>query len=289
MNDTELAISATTTAGLDWIGADRSAREAYWLKTHRDPALARWLADIEPTHLYFGSEFCEHLLPSPRALRSALDRAAREDLRFALLTPVASPDVVRCLQHEFLPLLPEGVEVIVNDWGVAALLRDFPALRPVAGRILCRMIKDPRLNNPEWAHRCGTALDSEAQQAVFSRVGFTRLEIDVPLFADAHSFAGLPLPNGVHLPYACVAKGRMCRPGSMAIAGRERFAVGRRCRKQCLSLAATITRPGFDDGCESVHVGNTLFSRHSPKMLDTVRESARAGLIERLVVAGEAL
>lgn len=39
------------------------------------PELAGWRAPLRPTRLDFGSEFCEHLLPSARALREALHRA----------------------------------------------------------------------------------------------------------------------------------------------------------------------------------------------------------------------
>ncbi len=288
MADSELAVAFASEAALEWLGADRAAREARWLETHRDAGLARWLAGLAPTHLYYGSEFCEHLLPSARSLRKMLARAERAQLRFALLTPVASPDVLRRLEP-LLALLPEGAEVVVNDWGVGHLMQGFPGLRPVAGRILCRMTRDPRLGSAEWAHRCGTAVASGPLQAVFRRIGFTRLEIDVPLFPEPALFAGLPLPKAVHLPYSCVAKGRMCRPGSMSIEGPERFAVGRRCRKECLSLAATTSRPGFCDALQTLHVGNTLFSRHSGEMLEAVRAAARSGSIERIVVPGESL
>lgn len=289
MNMTEFAVAAVNPIALDWIGASRPEREAHWTRVHCDPELASWLAGLTPTHLYFGSEFCEHLLPSGGVLQRVLRFAEGRALKFALLTPVASPDVLRRLET-LLPLLPPGAEVIVNDWGVGRLVAErFPDLRAVAGRILCRMVKDPRLAATEWSGQCGLNLDSAPLQAVLRRIGIRRFEIDMPLFADAATLRSLSLPKGVHLPYFYVAKGRMCRPGAMAVTGTERFAVGRRCRKECLTLAATTARPGRSDNWPTLHVGNALLSRHSPEMSRTLRAAAGEGAIERVIVPGEPL
>lgn len=290
MNVQEFAVTTVRPDTLEWL--DRAdggpaAREAHWRKVHGDAALAAWLAPFAPTHIYFGSEFCEHLLPSTRTLREVLARVQASGLRFALLTPIASPEVLHRLDA-LLPLLPDGAEVVINDWGVAELVATrFPALRPLAGRVLCRMVRDPRLD-AGWASHCGLGLDSPALQAVLQRLRIERVEIDMPLFADAAALGRVPLLNSVHLPYYCVAKGRMCRPGSLAIEGPERFAVGRRCRKECLTLAATTARPRTDDDWDTVEIGNSIFGLHSAGMLETLKAAVAQGRVPRLVVAGEA-
>ncbi|MGL1834700.1 hypothetical protein ACKVEX_13980 [Rhodocyclaceae bacterium SMB388] len=289
MTITELAISAVTPPTLGWAHADASTRMRHWFDIVEDAPLAHWLARFELTHLYLGSEFCEHLLPSAHTLRRGLARAAEAGLQLALLTPVASPQVVRQLA-ELLPMLPEHAEVVVNDWGVAALLAEsHTGLRPIAGRILCRMIKDPRLSGEKWAPQCAPAVDSGPRHALLQRLGLTRIELDMPMFADLHTFSDLPCAKGVHLPYAYVAKGRMCRPGSMSLSGSERFAVGRKCRKECLSLSAVVERPGADDPHATVQLGNTVFSRHTDGMLRVLMSAADQGAIERVIVPGERL
>ncbi|MCW5580531.1 MAG: hypothetical protein KIS72_04245 [Luteimonas sp.] len=289
MSAQEIAVAAVDPIALEWIGAGRTGREAHWRALHGDAGLAGWLADLQPTHFHFGSEFCEHLLPSARTLRLALRRATAAALQFVLLTPVASPEVLRRLEA-LLPLLPEGTEVVVNDWGVGRLIAErFPACRITAGRILCRMVKDPRLAGPEWAQQCDHGLDSAPLMAVLRRIGVERLEIDLPLFAELDSLGRLPLPKAVHFPFFYIAKGRMCRPGSMSLARTERFAVGRRCRKECRNLAATASRPGRQDASTTLHVGNTLFCRHEEGAFGVLRKAWDARLVDRVVVPGEPL
>jgi hypothetical protein len=288
MNASELAVTTVHAVDLAWTLAAPAERARHWLRLHDDAELAAWLAPLAPTHLYFGSEFCEHLLPSPRALRAALRQAEAHGLRLALLTPVASPAVLERLE-DLLPLLADGMEVVVNDWGVAHLVATrFPALGAVAGRVLCRMTKDPRLD-AGWAGRCAHGLAAPTLRALFARLGIRRLELDLPLFPDAGALDGLPLPASVHLPYVYVAKGRMCRAGALAMSGPERFAVGRRCQKECLRFSAAALRPGRDDARAAVQLGNTLFSRHSAAMAQGLREAAASGRIARLVVPGESL
>ncbi|WP_217633624.1 hypothetical protein [Pseudomonas jinjuensis] len=282
----ELAISLAQPAALARIGSGPEAREAYWRERHGDPYLAAWLARFTPTHFYQGSEFCEHLLPSPHALKTGLQRARECRMRFCLLTPVASPQVIRNLAL-LLPLLPADAEVVANDWGVVRFIREnHPSLRTIAGRILCRMIKDPRLPGRDWAMHCG--FDFAPLRTLFELCGLRHMEIDTPLFADTEAFAALPLRKSVHLPYFYVAKGRMCRIGALAQSGPERFAVGRKCKKECLTLSARIERAERDDQWCSWQIGNTMFGRYSQEMLEAVIAAVDKGYVDRLVMAGDA-
>ena len=289
LQNVELAVSVLTPAAMDWIDAGEEERAKHWKPLVHDHTLASWLGKYRPTHLYIGSEFCEHLLPSTNTLQRALQRAKVYDLQPVLLTPIASPQVMEALPF-LLRLLPEDSEVVVNDWGTGRMIaRQFPTLRRAAGRILCRMIKDPRLPGPEWAPQCGYGFHSQHMQAVFQRLDLQRLEMDVPLFPDSEAFAALPLPKGVHLPYAYVAKGRMCRIGSMSIPDTQRFAVGRQCRKECMTYTTEVKRPEAEDRQQTRLVGNTVFSFHTAEMLQVVMAATNSGGIERIIVPGSQL
>jgi hypothetical protein len=274
----ELAVALVNPSSFD-------AGGAHWLATLGDPELAEWLSEFTPTHLYIGSEFCEHLLPTPPKLKKALEQAREMDCRVALLTPIASPQVIRNLA-KLLPCLPDGGEVIVNDWGVGYFVKQhFPKLRPVGGRLLCRMMKDPR---PPAGSSPAFSFDPRHLTPLFKRLGVERMEMDVPIFADESTFASLPMPTSVHVPFSCVAKGRMCKVGSAAIRGPERFAVGRACKKECLKVSAELQRPA-GVGQQTYQLGNTMLSRHSKEMFEIVKAVVAQGFISRIVAPGEAL
>ena len=287
MKPPQLALCLARPANFEWAMQEHETRFSAWRTIMADEQLARWLSRLSLTHLYFGSEFCEHLLPSTRSLDIAMRETSRAGVSLVLQTPIASPSVLRHLTN-LLPRLPPDSEIVINDWGVAHLVREcFPSLRAIAGRILCRMIKDPRLPGPDWAPQCRPGFDSRPLLGLFRRLGLEHMEIDVPMFPTDDTFARLPLPAGVHLPFSYVAKGRMCRIGSMSISGSERFAVGRKCRKECLTLAATTERPGVVDRHATIHIGNTVFSRHSAAMLQAVMHAVERGEIQRLIAPGE--
>ncbi|MCV2218688.1 hypothetical protein [Thauera sp. Sel9] len=280
----ELAVSMVNPMSLS--EADDSAtRYAWWRNALGDHELASWLANFTPTHLYVGSEFCEHLLPGLRTWEKAIAHAQTVQCRVSLLTPIASPQLIRDL-GKLLPSLTDGSEVIVNDWGTAHFIHErFPALHLIAGRLLCRMMKDPRLDLA--AQTAAFRFDPRPLRAIFARLGIRRMEIDVPLSSDVDTFFTLPLPAGVHVPFACVAKGRMCRIGSSSIRGPERFAVGRKCRKECLKVSAQLERPGFRDTRDVYQIGNSIISKHSATMFEVVRNAIERGFISRIVVPGE--
>lgn len=283
----EFAVSLINPISSFEIGVDKPARYGYWLAVLDDSDLAEWLSNFIPTHLYIGSEFCEHLLPKRQMLRKAIDWAGDMNCRVSLLTPIASPQVIRNLA-ELLPCLPDGSEVVVNDWGVGYFVKkQFAKIRLVAGRILCRMVKDPRLSQAGLA--TSFSFDPRPLAAMFTRLGIGRMEIDVPLSIDSSTFSSLPMQTSVHLPFSCVAKGRMCRMGSSAICGPERFAVGRICKKECLKVSAELKRPNASPGPRTYQLGNTIISRHSREIFGMVRAAVEQGFVSRIVVPGEAI
>src|SRR3990172_9007931 len=83
------------------------------------------------SRLYFGNEFCDHLIPSPRTLSEALALSRELGLRFSLVTPMVTDSGIDALGRLFRSL-PDGSEVIASDWGVLRLVRtEFPSLIPI--------------------------------------------------------------------------------------------------------------------------------------------------------------
>ncbi len=83
--------------------------------------------------IHLGNEFCERLLPTPSELLQVQQQAQQLELDFCLVTPMLTDAGFKRLDA-LLPLLAEGAEVVINDWGTLQQLRaDYPGLVPVLG------------------------------------------------------------------------------------------------------------------------------------------------------------
>jgi hypothetical protein len=243
------------------------------------------LMNLPVARCYLGNEFCERLLPDTRSLQACITGAR---FAFTLTTPLVSDSGLRRL-HPLLELLPDGNEVIVNDWGVLHLLRrDFPRLTPVVGRLLCKMIKDPRLPTPEWARLYPSGAQSGAFRELLEDYGVKRMEVDVPPFASSTDFQTNGQQLSVHLLQGYTLKGRMCKIGSTHLPATEKFAPGHGCRKECLTYVEKTGRTQ-QTGHElaTYQRGNTLFYRHNSAMTAAVLEAVNRGWIDRLIVKGD--
>lgn len=253
-----------------------------WLGSDRE--FVALPADARPTHFFLGSEFCEHLLPTPAAVDRAVSLASRWNVTFGLVTPLACDGLFAPLRT-LLERLPDGSEVTVNDWGVARLVRrEFPALRPVAGRLLGRMIKDPRLPSAAWARMYPNGLRSGRFRDILDGLGIARLELDFPPFGAPDLFAGIDFPVGVRAPFGYIAKGRICKAGSLGLETAEKFAPGRVCRRECLGFHEVGGRPGRSELYTSQR-GNTMYYRHSAAMAAAIEQAIAHGSVDRVVLS----
>lgn len=237
------------------------------------------------THLYFGSEFCEHLLPEPDDLARAVAAAQRLRLTLALATPAANDALVERIL-ELARRLPPEAEILVNDWGVAHRLHgEAPMRRLIAGRQMAKMIKDPRLPSPAWMkpHPSGYAQPGFAR--LLGGLGIAHIELDVPPFATPDLYAVPGFAVSVRVPYAYVAKGRLCKIGSLRQPRPEKFAPGRPCHRECLGVVEK-ERQASAAGIVSYARGNSLYYRHDATMTRAVRTATAAGSITRLVFSG---
>lgn len=245
------------------------------------------LAARRVTRLQVGGEACERLLPAPRLLAAALEFAQARGLDLSLATPLLSDQgmaELRCL----LDRLPAGTEVIANDWGTLRLLAHaFPALVPVAGRLMCKLVKDPRLPSAAWARLYPHGIQAAPFAAMLARFGVRRIEMDVPPFADAADFPDDGLQVGVHAPFGVSAKGRSCRIGSLHQPEVLKFAAGHRCARECLTYTAAMTRPLGAADLPTHLRGTTLLHAHSPAMAEALLAAAAAGAVDRIILSGD--
>lgn len=245
------------------------------------------LAEDVITQLRIGNEFCETLLPAETLLATAVRQADAAGLALALVTPVLSDDGLARLAP-LLGRLPAGSEVVGNDLGVLRYVgRCRPDLRLVAGRLLCKMIKDPRLPSATWAKLYPHGVHSPHFAKLLARLGVGRLEMDVPPFADATDFRGGEMAVAVHVPYGFAVRGRTCKIGSLHAAPSDKFAPGEPCRRECLAYGASLRRPGNEDDLPTFQRGHTIFYAHSSQMSAALATAVAGGSVDRLILPGD--
>lgn len=235
------------------------------------------------THLYFGSEFCEHLLPKPDELARAIAAAQRFRLTLVLATPAANDTLVeRILELE--RSLPPKAEILVNDWGVAHQLHAEAPTRPlIAGRQMAKMIKDPRVPSSAWMKPYPSSYAQPGFGRLLKGFGMIHIELDVPPFAPPDLYVVPGFAVSVRVPYAYVAKGRLCKIGSLRQPRPEKFAPGRACHRECLGI---VEKERQGSAIVSYARGNSLYYRHDATMTHAVRAATTAGSITRLVFSG---
>jgi len=241
------------------------------------------------TSLHLGNEFCERLLPTAKDVISAQATADKLAVTFTLVTPMLTDGGFRLLD-KILPKLAHGTEVVVNDWGTLQKLRgDFPRLIPVLGRMLNKIIKDPRLPSAQWTKLQPFDGQSAYFKLFLARFSIGQLEMDVPPFAKIEQFNSDPMKLSVHLPYGYTWKGRMCRMGSLSQKDDHKFIAAHTCRKECLTYWVQTKRPkrnGSND-LYSFQRGNTQFYEHSDEMAAVIWQAVKAGLVTKLIYAGD--
>ncbi len=253
------------------------------------PPMAALLDGRAFDRLHFGNEFCERLIPDRESLKRALAASEAAGMELALLTPQVGDDGMKRLGSLF-QLLPDGTEITVNDWGVLRLLQeDYPGLRPVAGRQLCKMIKDPRLPAPVWTRLSKHGVYSRGFQDLLARFGVGRLELDVPPFAESSDFGPTDMELAVHAPFGYATKGRVCQIGSLHLSGAESFTLHHGCRKQCLTYISDLSRPApaARTDLHTFQRGNTIFYRHGSTMEQALLAAVQGGSVNRVIFAGD--
>lgn len=94
--------------------------------------------------IYYGSEFCQNLIPVTRDL----DKIFSITNKVTLLTPYVTGYGLEKLEplFNYLDKQEGSCEVVFNDWGVFKLIKDkYNNINPVLGRLLTKQKRDPWL------------------------------------------------------------------------------------------------------------------------------------------------
>lgn len=224
--------------------------------------------------LYFGAEFCEHLIPSKTELSTIAREAEDRNLPIYLVTGPAAIFMVPKYHGllDYFVTLPGAAGVVFNDWGILALLRErFPSLPPVMGRLLFknrrfihRHLDPDGLETLEHKKTIQLTQLKIMRQTSFTvpeyrdfliALGIERVDIDIlPQGLDLTGCEGFSL--GVHVPYGYLTSGRTCPLWEKG----RRYPSGDVCvKKPCLAGSKIISagRNGFS--VPLIEHGNGVF------------------------------
>ena len=123
--------------------------ENYWKRNYLS---GHWLSDHFPQRLYIGNSFCHLLFPKEDQLFQLLEKARKESLQVTLTFSYIREFMLEntgqlieklenwCEENKVI------LEIQVNDWAMAEMLKGKSLLVPALGILLNKRRKDPRLH-----------------------------------------------------------------------------------------------------------------------------------------------
>lgn len=259
-------------------------------------ALQNKLRRVAPQRLYFGSEYCQYRLPRPKDLLKAWQTAEDNRLSFTLVTPYLPQsglsrlvELLETLKHE------RELEVVVNDWGILHLLRRaYPQFQPVVGRLLNKMIRDPRVAHLYGREGAPVRARQSFRQSAYTvsyfrsfleKMAVKRVELDNAIQGmDLQFDSGLDV--SLHIGYGCVATGRSCLVGTLHKPKEEKFKGDVVCRQQCQHYQAGLINVRERLGplpMRMVQKGNSVFYQQTKELIDRGINWAFSHQVNRLV------
>lgn len=243
-----------------------------------DPRLVcadQWRELLPPGPLravYFGSEFCEELLPSPAEAESFCALAAAAGVEAVLLTPLVTSHGLGRVDRLLHGLVTSGwlPAVVGNDWGVLELLRNgYPDIQRRGGRLLNRGLRDPRLPERTTNKESGRADRGERLRRLLVHLGIAAVETDPDLEGGFLGEKSAGLQRVLHLPYVFAASGRNCLVKAEGMEPGDSFTrgLGLPCQSKCRGRWHRLERP--DTPLPLWRLGNTIFYEVSPSWAET--------------------
>lgn len=235
------------------------------------------------SRLYYGNEFCQHLIPSLDEIKRVLDFTRMRSLAFTLVTPFVTNEGLHALRPllSYLQKHIVSLEVVINDWGVLRMAKEqFPSLSLVLGRLLTKQKRGPRLlrvmrrvPSEMIEHFKASNIDVPIVVEFLRQKGIERVELDNLL--QGISRGKDVLPASLYVPYVFVTTTRYC---ISAFCERQdhfsRDIVA--CRKECRKYAFDLTNRNMP--VRLMLKGNTQFFKN-----ETLPDGLEALHIDRIV------
>lgn len=226
-------------------------------------ALRKLCPDAPLKAIYFGSEFCQELLPSVREAAAFCAYCAERELEAVLLTPLVTQKGLERLSRLLNRLTRRGWApgVVFNDWGVCELLQSgHPGLPRRMGRLMNRGLRDPRLDMQAMGPAGENTDRAAGIRKLASSLGVSAVETDADLEPGYLGTGADGLQRALHVPYTFVSSGRNClEKAAAAPAGKGLFTQGLTsgCKAPCRGMCRPEQRQ--DTAKQIWRAGNTVF------------------------------
>jgi hypothetical protein len=237
-----------------------------------EAGLGELCPDAQLTALYFGSEFCQELIPGIKDTEAFCAHCTERGLEAVLLTPLVT--------HK--GMFPA---IVFNDWGVLELLRKKHSSFPLRmGRLMNRGLRDPRLDMQALGPAGENTQRGAGIRNLASSLGVSAVESDADLEPGFLGDGANGLKRALHVPFTFVASGRNClekAAATLAAGGkmtRGIFTQGLKsgCKAPCRGICRKENRQ--DTQKEMWRAGNTLFFKAPPEWI-----SRHIALTDRVV------
>jgi len=229
--------------------------------------------------IYFGQETCENLIPPVKLIEKAVEYCSEKEYLFSFATPYVSPKGMEKLRKIFAFLnenAPDS-EVVINDFGVLHLLNtEFTNLKPVLGRLLIKVKRDPRysLSGFEIANieiknlkhikanqaeaLQGSTLELHVYQEFLKEKGIERIGIDaLTQGINLKTIKKWNFPVDIYWPWTYITSGRNCMIAAHTQPGKKLHPTDESCNFQCKKFEFTFQSD--KQMLPSVARGNTIW------------------------------
>ena len=225
---------------------------------------------LRENRIYFGSEFCDFLLPRPGDIDRLLDIKKIRNVDFSIVTPYFNERSLSRLKELLAYLYKKSPanEVVINDWGAFDLITErFPGFQVILGRILSKqkrgffvsrssgkkqLIRDLLLKKNDVTHLRSSILQNDYLMRFIAERGIKRIALD-------NCLQGIDYPgkNSVNIdlyyPYVYVTTSNYCLTQAHS---KNFIAKNMSCDKACLKGDA----PAMEICGQKMYLkGNTQF------------------------------
>lgn len=290
----EWAFSITDLNNMVYLGS-------HWKDSVKNKDVQNILEDLQGnikfTRLYFGQEFCEKAIPGAEDIKRAIDKI--KDMKFTFVTPYVTERGIAKLENVLKQLvkLKPRCEVVVNDWGVLELLRKkFPTFTPVLGRLLNKMLRDPRLymywkkdsQSDQISLLQSCSLTGSNMRKLLQKLNVSRIEMDNPPQGLDENLATWGYKVSLYVPYGCVTTGRVCLFRSWGLNMRDKFkttdeSCNRQCRSYWLKVHNSVQPDINNQYWQLLQKGTTIFyEQQKPFLKEGLKKAEEVG-ISRIV------